>query len=78
MLPRVVEARVLPNRELELLFFSGETKRFDAKPYLDRGKYLELWDPAVFEQARVSLGAVEWPNGVDFDPEDLFRLSTLL
>jgi hypothetical protein len=34
-----------------------------------------LLDERLFAQARVVLGTVEWPNGLDFDPEDLYELS---
>jgi len=75
MIPNVVEVRVLPNLLLWLRFRTGELKVFDAKPYLDRGRFLELRNQELFGQASVAFGTVEWPNGVDFDPEDLYELS---
>ena len=75
MLPNVVEVSVRPELHLELRFRSGEVKVFDARPYLNVGRYLELLDERLFAQAKVVLGTVEWPNGLDFDPEDLYELS---
>jgi Protein of unknown function (DUF2442) len=31
-----------------------------------------LRDPAVFAQARVVLGAIEWPNGADLAPDAMY------
>ncbi|MEI8096120.1 MAG: DUF2442 domain-containing protein [Spirochaetales bacterium] len=75
MLPNVVEVSVRPQLHLELRFRSGEVKVFDARPYLNVGRFLELLDERLFAQAKVVLGTVEWPNGLDFDPEDLYELS---
>jgi hypothetical protein len=33
------------------------------------GIFAPLADPAVFEQARVELGVITWPNGADLDPD---------
>ena len=42
---------------------------FLSDPQID-GTVLEpLRDPAVFAQARVVLGAIQWPNGADIAPD---------
>lgn len=33
------------------------------------GMFSALADPAVFEQVRIELGVITWPNGADFDPD---------
>lgn len=35
----------------------------------DAGIFSALADPALFEQARLELGVITWPNGADFDPD---------
>jgi hypothetical protein len=35
----------------------------------DAGIFTPLADPKVFEQARVELGVITWPNGADLDPD---------
>lgn len=33
------------------------------------GIFSALADPALFEQVRIELGVITWPNGADFDPD---------
>ena len=75
MIPHVVEVRPLPQNELWLKFDTGEAKIFRATPYLETGRYRLLKDSSLWTQASVAYGTVEWPNGLDFDPEDLYALS---
>ena len=75
MIPHVVAVEALPDYRLRLAFLSGEFKLFDVRPFLDKGLFRELQDETLFAQVRLALGTVEWPNGVDFDPEALFDLS---
>lgn len=57
-------------------FTSQETRRFDVKPYLDKGFFRELRDRAYFDAVRVVLGSVAWPRGQDFCPDTLYELGT--
>jgi hypothetical protein len=61
MIPHVVEVQPLPQNELWLRF--------------DTGRYKLLKDRSLWSQVTVAYGTVEWPNGLDFDPEDLYALS---
>jgi len=72
MNPHVKAVRALDDYELELSFDNGESRRFDAKPYLDRGIFVRLRDHAVFRAARVVAGSVEWPNGLDLSYDTLY------
>lgn len=58
--------------KLELQFDTGERRIFDATPYLDKGIFSELRDPAYFRSVRVSMGTATWPNEQDFAPETLY------
>lgn len=55
----------------------AETRLFDMTPYLDRGVFRELRDPAYFRQARLdtTFGTVEWPNGQDLSPDHYYDKS---
>lgn len=68
----VTAVRPLENYRLELCFNTGETRVFDARPYLDKGIFTELKDLAYFRSARVALGTVVWPHQHDFAPETLY------
>jgi len=42
MNPRVKSVRTNPDYTLTIVFDSGETRRFDVKPYLEKGVFKEL------------------------------------
>ena len=72
MNPHVTSVRVLDDYELEVSFENGESRRFDVKPYLDRGIFVRLRDRAVFQAARVVAGSVDWPGGLDLSYDTLY------
>ena len=72
MNPLVTSVRALDDYELELSFGNGEIRQFDVKPYLGRGIFVRLRDPALFPAARVVAGSVEWPTGVDLSYDTLY------
>ena len=57
---------------LLVTFATGERRRFSVTPYLGRGVFRELADPAYFRRVRLAFGTVEWPNEQDFDPATLY------
>jgi len=63
---------------LELKFSTGETRLFDARPYLDKGVFTRLKDPAMFKQAYVAFDTVCWPGNLDIAPETLYDRSRQL
>ena len=71
----VKKVKPLPNYKLELTFENKEIKVFDVKPYLDTGLFKALKDEKFFKMVRVSYDSIEWPNGVDLDPEILYEKS---
>lgn len=72
MNPRVAEVRPNPDYTLSLTFTNGEIRRFDVKPYLDRGFFRELQDLHNFNSVRPFLGSVQWQYGQDFCPDTLY------
>ena len=72
MNPHVKGARALDDYELEVSFENGESRRFDVKPYLDRGIFVRLRNLALFQAVRVVAGSVEWPGGLDLSYETLY------
>jgi len=63
---------------LELKFSTGETRLFDARPYLEKGVFTRLKDPAMFKQAYVAFDTVCWPGNLDIAPETLYDRSCQL
>ena len=60
MNPYVISVAALPDFRLDVGFDTGERRVFDVKPYLDRGVFRQLREPAVFRTVRVVAGSVEW------------------
>lgn len=63
---------------LELKFNTGETRVFDARPYLEKGVFTRLKDPTLFKQAYVAFDTVCWPGNLDIAPETLYDRSCLV
>ncbi len=72
MNPHVKSVRALEDYELEVSFDNGESRRFDVKPYLDRGIFVRLHDHDAFRAVRVVAGSVEWANGLDLSYDTLY------
>jgi hypothetical protein len=72
MNPYVKSVRALDDHQLALEFENGERRIFDMKPYLSRGIFVRLQNPALFQAARVVAGSVEWPGGLDLSYDTLY------
>ncbi len=72
MNPHVKAVRALEDYELEVKFDNGESRRFDVKPYLDRGIFVRLRDQDTFRAVQVVAGSVEWANGLDLSYDTLY------
>lgn len=73
MYPGAKAVKPLPGHRLLITFDNGERRVFDMSPYLDRGVFTRLKDPAVFNAVKTCFDTVEWPNGADLCPETLYR-----
>ncbi len=74
---RVTAVRALPNARLRVTFVDGtsgevEMGGFLGSAALDGSVFEPLRDPAIFAQAQVVLGAVQWPNGADLAPDAMY------
>jgi hypothetical protein len=78
MNPLVRTATPQPGHRLLLTFDNGETRVFDLTPYLDKGVFRQLQDPADFAKAAVVAGSVEWPGEVDLSYDTLYLKSVPL
>lgn len=77
MSPKVIDVKPLEGYQLRINFSNGEVRRFDATPYLDKGIFTELKDTEYFQQVRVCLGSIQWPNEQDFSPDTLYLTSRI-
>jgi hypothetical protein len=74
---RVTSVTALPDSRLRVAFVDGVTGDVDMRSFLSDPKidgtiFEPLRDPAVFVQARVVLGAIEWPTGADLAPDAMY------
>lgn len=69
---KVLRVKANDDYSLDLKFDDGTLKRFNAKPYLERGIFKELRDLNYFKRVTVVFGTVQWPNEQDFSPETLY------
>ena len=72
MMIKVTAVKALDDCQLELSFNTGKTRVFDVGPYLDKGIFAELRDPAYFRSVRLAVESIAWPNEKDFGPESLY------
>ena len=74
---RVTSVTALPDSRLSVAFVDGvigdvDMRSFLSDPKIDGTVFEPLRDPAVFAQARVVLGAIQWPNGADLAPDSMY------
>ena len=71
----VTQVQATDDYELILHFDNQEIKIFNAKPVLSYGRFSELKDLHSFKKVHISFDTVEWDNGMDIDPEYLYKNS---
>jgi Protein of unknown function (DUF2442) len=74
---RVTSVTALPEAQLEVTFVDDTAGKVDMRAFLSSPKvdgtvFEPLRDPAVFAEARVVMGAVQWPNGADLAPDAMY------
>lgn len=69
--------KVLPDNNYSLLleFDNGEKKYFDVKPYIKGTWFNELSNVTYFNRVHTNGFNIEWPNGQDICPDDLYYKS---
>ena len=77
MNPYVVSVTPTDDFRLDIIFENGEQRIFDVKPYLKRGVFVRMQNPATFAAACVAAGSVEWPGGLDLSYDTLYLESAL-
>ena len=75
--PRLVSVDALPKSKLKLCYETGEKKIFDVTPYITGSWYGNLKDEDYFRTVRMLPGGtgIEWPDGQDIAPHELYELS---
>lgn len=75
MSPKVLDVTPMEQSRLKIRFDTGEIKVFDVTPYILGERYGKLADPAYFATVRPAGRTVEWADGQDIAPHELYELS---
>ena len=80
MVNRLLSVTPQPGMKLLLRYASGENRLFDASPYARGSWYGELRDPDYFDRVTVlpDGSGIEWPEGQDIAPHELYELGTVV
>ncbi len=78
MNPRVRAVKPNSDYSLTLVFTNDEVRRFDVRPYLDKGIFRTLKDRRNFNSVRPYMGSIQWQGGQDFCPDTLYQESVPL
>lgn len=75
---RISRARALPRYRLELWFTDGSSGIVDLSDMVGKGVFAAWNDPDEFAKVVVNprTRTVEWPGGIDLDPDVLYRDAT--
>lgn len=72
MRPKAIDVKPLKNYMLEVIFNNGEKRIFDVKPYLKFKQFKELENEKEFRKVKISGLSIEWENGADICPDELY------
>jgi len=75
MRPRAIDVKPLEDYRLLIKFSNGEEKVFDVKPYLEDKVFFELKNKELFKTVKVGGLSIEWANGLDICPDELYNQS---
>lgn len=73
--PRIKEVKALDNFCLEITYVTNEKKIYDMSKQLRFEFYKRLKNIQYFKLAKSADTTVEWPNGEDVDPNELYMNS---
>ena len=75
--PNLIGVEPLSQMKLRLRYETGEIKVFDVRPYATGPWYGELLDESYFKTVHLLPGGIgiEWGNGQDIAPHELYEES---
>lgn len=76
--PRIEDVKVLEPYKVLLIFANGEKKVYDMKKNLKYECFKELKNYEIFKKVHSRGVTIEWENGVDVNPDDLYYNSVEL
>ena len=76
--PKVLSVNAIEDYNLIITYDNGEKKLFDVKPYILGDWFGQLKDINIFKTVKPCGDTVEWSDGQDIAPHELYDLSVLI
>lgn len=73
--PKILNVIPVDNYNLIITYENGEKKLFDVKPYILGEWFGQLKDINIFKTVKPCGDTVEWADGQDIAPHELYDLS---
>ena len=70
--PKVIDVDPLANYKVLVTFDTGEQKIFNVEPYINGDWFGKLKDEEFFKTVRVVGNTIEWADGQDIAPHELY------
>lgn len=75
MRPKAIDVKILNDYKLKIIFDNNEQRIFDVKPYFKFKIFKELKNLEKFKKVKISGLSIEWENGADICPDELYNNS---
>ena len=76
--PRIKDVKILEDYKLEITYVTDEIKIYDMTKNLNIDFYKKLNNKEYFKKAKSVETTIEWPDGEDIDPNELYENSICL
>lgn len=76
--PRIKDIKVFDNYNIEINYINGEKKLYNMENNLKYDFYKNLKNISYFKLAKSADTTIEWPNGEDIDPNELYENSKVI
>ena len=73
--PIPVTVKPIEDYQLLVTFKTGENRIYDAKPLIKGDQFGQLKDISKFNSAKIVSNTVEWADGQDIAPDELYFAS---
>ena len=70
--PRIKSVKAFQDYHLEIEYANGEKKRYNMESQLQHSYFKKLKNVSYFMLVKSVDTTVEWPNGEDIDPNELY------
>ena len=76
--PKVIDVSPLADYKVMVAFDTGEQKIFDVEPYINGDWFGKLRDVEFFKTVRVAENTIEWADGQDIAPHELYDYGAII